>query len=70
MHIEKRLLNLFGSVGIIRPRGRRRFKPSFLDDSDPMDVVLLSDELFCCDHQLVQVVHDAEGRADSNAVVP
>ena len=35
-----------------------------------MDVILLSYELFGGDHQLVQVVHDAESRADSDAVVP
>ena len=32
--------------------------------------ILLSYELFGGDHQLVQVVHDAESRADSDVVVP
>ena len=35
-----------------------------------MDVILLAYEFFSGDHQFVQVVHKAEGRADSNTVVP
>ena len=70
MYIEKCLLNLLTRSGIIRRRRQWRFLPSFSNDSDPVDVILLSYELFCGDHQLVQVVHDAEGRADSDTVVP
>jgi len=69
-YIRKQLLNLLRRVGIHRPRRRRRFVPSSLGDSNPMDMILLSYEFFGGDHQLVQVVHDAEGRADSNAEVP
>lgn len=44
--------------------------PSLLNDPNPVDVILLSHQLFSSDHQFVQVVHDAEGRADSDAEVP
>ena len=47
-----------------------RLISSLLNDPDPVDVVLLSHELFSGNHKLVQVVHDAEGRADSDAKVP
>ena len=44
--------------------------PSLLNDPNPVDMILFSHELFSGDHQLVQVVHNAEGRADSDAEVP
>jgi len=44
--------------------------PSLLNDPNPVNVILLSHELFSGNHQLVQVVHNAEGRADSDAEVP
>ena len=70
MYIEKYLLNLLTRGWIIRRRRQGRFLPPCSNDSNPMDVILLSYELFGGDHQLVQVVHDAESRADSDAVVP
>ena len=41
-----------------------------MNDPDPMDVILLAYEFLRGDHQLVEVVDDAVGRADSDAVVP
>jgi len=61
-------LNLLGRFRIHRPR--HRFVTSFLNDSNPVDVILLAYELFSGDHQFVQVVHEAEGCADCDAVVP
>jgi len=52
-----------------RPRCLR-LVPSLLNDSNPVYVVLLSYELLRGNHKLVQVVHDAEGRADPDAEVP
>jgi len=69
-YVRKQLLNLLRRTGIRRPRRRRRFVPSSLDDSNPMDMILLSYQLFSGDHQLVQVVHDAISCTDTDGEVP
>ena len=56
--------------GWIRRTRRRRFVSSSVNDPDPMDVILFAYELLSGDHQLVKVVDDAVGRADSDTVVP
>lgn len=63
------MLNLLRSGWIRRTRGRG-FVSSFVNDPDSMDVILLAYELLRGDHQLVEVVDDAVGRADSDTVVP
>jgi hypothetical protein len=62
--------NPLGSVGISRPRRRGRFISPLLNDPDPVDVILLSHELFRGDHELIEVVHDTERGADTDAEVP
>lgn len=70
VRVGKWLSNLLRGVRIHRSRRRRRFVSSSLNDPNPVDVILLSDELFSSDHQLVQVVNDAAGRTDSDGEVP
>ena len=69
-HVSLRLSNLLGGVGIHRPWRRRSFVPSFLNDPNSVDVILLPDQLFGRDHQFVQTIDDAAGRTDSDAEVP
>jgi len=44
--------------------------PPFLNDPDPVDVILLSNQLLGGDHQLVHIGNDTAGGADSDAEVP
>ena len=44
--------------------------PSFLYNPDPVDMILLPNQLLGGDHQLVHVSNDTAGSADSDAEVP
>jgi hypothetical protein len=57
-------LNLLRGLGARRLRCRRGFIPSRLNDPDPTDMIFLPYELLRGDHQLVEVIHDAECGAE------